>query len=424
MTLRTTLALAAAKITQGGLHVLGKNGGALPGLIAERMSPRVLIDTLSRLPLGVVIITGTNGKTTTTKIITDILQQNGKRVLTNKMGSNFTRGIASVVVRESSATGKLPHDVAVLELDEAYAKKFAALMPPDYVVALNVMRDQLDRFGEIDTTANLIGSAMQRAQKGVIVNADDPRLTKIAASLDVPVHYYGVAEKLLDHFPADDDLLAVGTDTHTHASTKKVAVQLSDFKDQSVSYTFTKNVHETAELTLNGQYNFQNGAAALTAVQLLLPDVSPKQLVQQLASVKPAFGRGEILTVHGKEVEIILIKNPSGFRLALASFTSPADTLIAINDNDPDGRDVSWLWDVSFDSLIGSSVHTTGSRAYDMAVRLQYDNVPVGTVMPSLNAATKHFMALPTDKTKRIFCNYTAMLAIRRRFGKELRETS
>ena len=127
------------------------------------------------------------------------------------------------------------------------------------------------------------------------------------------------------------------------------------------------------------------------------------------------------MTVKGKEVEIILIKNPSGFRLALASFESPADTLIAINDNDPDGRDVSWLWDVSFESLIGSSVHTTGSRAYDMAVRLQYDNVPVGTVMPVLHASVKHFMALPSGNTKRIFCNYTAMLAIRRQFGKELR---
>lgn len=423
MKLRSTIAIAAGKITRGGLGLLGKNGGALPGLIAEKLSPKVLADTLGALPDGVIVVTGTNGKTTTTKIITDILRGSGKHVLTNKMGSNFTRGIASEVVRTSSLGKNLPHDVAVIELDEAYAKKFVQIVRPSYVVALNVMRDQLDRFGEIDTTAQLIASAMQRATRGVIVNGNDVRLCNAAEKLTVPVRYYGVAKKLLEHFPADDDLLAVETtgDTMHGETSKKISVELSDFDGQHVTYTFDGTQKASGNLTLPGQYNFQNGAAALALVRELLPDTKPAYLIEQLSTVKPAFGRGEVISYDGKEVEIILIKNPSGFRLALASFENPADTLIAINDNDPDGRDVSWLWDVSFESLVSSSVYTTGSRAHDMALRLQYDNVPVGGSLPNLTAAVRQFMSLPPGNTKRIFCNYSAMLAIRKHFGEELR---
>lgn len=427
MKLRSTLAIAAGKFARGAVQLAGKNGGALPGLVAERLSPNILADTLRGLPDGVVVVTGTNGKTTTTKIITDILRGSGKKVLTNKMGSNFTRGIASEVVRTSKLGKPLPHDIAVIELDEAYAKKFVQIVRPTYVVALNVMRDQLDRFGEIDTTAQLIASAMERATKGVIVNANDVRLCKAAESLTVPVHYYGVAKKLLGHFPADDDLLVVEQtpDTMHGEVAKKISVELADFAGQHVSYTFDSHAQVDAELTLPGQYNFQNGAAALALARLLLPESKPEYLVEQLSSVKPAFGRGELLTIGDQEVELILIKNPSGFRLALASFTEPADTLIAINDNDPDGRDVSWLWDVSFTSLAGSKrIHTTGSRAHDMALRLQYDDVAIGDAEPDLSRAVKQFMALPNQGTKRIFCNYTAMLAIRKYFGEELRGVS
>lgn len=425
MKLQSTIALAAGKLARGSLGLLGKNGGALPGLVAERLSPHILADTLGDLPDGVVVVTGTNGKTTTTKVITDILRGSGKQVLTNKMGSNFTRGIVSEVVRASRLGKKLPHDIAVIELDEAYAKKFVQIVQPSYVVALNVMRDQLDRFGEIDTTADLIAATMEQATRGVIVNANDIRLCKAAAKLDVPVHYYGVAKQLLSHFPADDDLLAVDQDATMHReAAKKISVELTNFEGQHVTYTFDGHKKAQAALTLPGQYNFQNGAAALALVREILPNSEPAYLVEQLSSVKPAFGRGEIISYGGTDIEIILIKNPSGFRLALASFESPADTLIAINDNDPDGRDVSWLWDVSFESLVGSRVQTAGSRAHDMALRLQYDNVAVGTSTPNLTSALKQFLSLPPGNTKRIFCNYTAMLAIRKYFGEELRGVS
>jgi UDP-N-acetylmuramyl tripeptide synthase len=422
MKFRTTVALAASKFVRGSLRLLGKSAGALPGLVGERIAPNILADTLSDLPDGVIIVTGTNGKTTTTKIITDMLRLNGKRVLTNRMGSNFTRGVVSVIVAESELGKPLPHDVAVLELDEAYARKFVQICRPRYVVALNVMRDQLDRFGEIDTTARYIASAMHAAHEGVIVNADDPRLVAATEETKAEVIYFGVDAKLAPHFPHDDAMLAVDPYKPQPVKKKyKLAVALKDFRGQHVTYAFGR---KTAKVTmrLTGQYNFQNGAAALALLQKLLPDITPETLVSQLSHILPAFGRGEVIEIDGQRIELILIKNPSGFRLALASFDKPAEALIAINDNDPDGRDVSWLWDVNFHVLGKSNVATSGTRGYDMALRLQYDGVPVAWAETDIKKAVDKLLATKSDLPKRIFCNYTAMLAIRSHFGKELHE--
>jgi UDP-N-acetylmuramoylalanine-D-glutamate ligase len=159
-------------------------GSALPGLVVEKIQPTFLHDSLDQLGHGVILVTGTNGKTTTTKMIAELFQAQGLRVLTNKTGSNFTRGIVAMIVEQMELDGTLPFDIAVLELDEAYAKKFVEKVRPHYVVALNVMRDQLDRFGEIDATARLLRPVMEAATDGLIVNRDDPLLVPIARELD------------------------------------------------------------------------------------------------------------------------------------------------------------------------------------------------------------------------------------------------
>jgi UDP-N-acetylmuramyl tripeptide synthase len=144
--------------------------------------------------------------------------------------------------------------------------------------------------------------------------------------------------------------------------------------------------------------------------------INQDKLIAALADVKPAFGRGETIIVNGKPLELVLVKNPSGFRLGLQSFP-PAGyaTMIAINDNYADGRDMSWLWDVSFESLQSEGVALiSGIRAYDMTLRLQYDEVPIASVEPHLKRALKQFLAENADMPKRIYCTYTAMLAIRR----------
>jgi UDP-N-acetylmuramyl tripeptide synthase len=172
---------------------------------------------------------------------------------------------------------------------------------------------------------------------------------------------------------------------------------------------------------LNGIYNVFNSAAAIALAHAILDkDIKADAVLKTLASVTPAFGRGESLEVGGQPLELVLVKNPSGFRLGLQSFSPEGyATMIAINDNFADGRDMSWLWDVDFESLAAAGVaEVAGIRAYDMALRLQYDEVAIAHIEPELPLALRHFIEANADSPKRIYCTYTAMLALRRELSK------
>lgn len=397
----------------------------MPGLVVETLVPGYLGVMLRQLPDGVVIITGTNGKTTTTKMVVELLRANDKRVLTNPTGSNLTRGIISSVSQQAKHTGKLPFDIAVFELDEAYARQFTDVVKPRFVLGLNASRDQLDRFGEVDKVAELIAETMASASEYIITNADDKRLSAAAKSSKVPTAYFGVAPKLLHFFPRDDELVAIGkTVPVLEATPVRLAAELLDFKDDRAVYKIGKDTVDV-RLQVTGQHNFQNAAAALALAHTILPAVSAKLLVQQLSVVGPAFGRGQQFTLkNGSEVQLNLVKNPASFRQGLASYVTPKTAImIAINDRVADSRDVSWLWDVDFSSLNGHKVaFTTGSRAADMALRLKYDDSKVENVDSDTDRALKNFCATPGDKV--IFATYTAMLhlysQLSRKAGKEL----
>ncbi len=385
----------------------------MPGLVVETLVPGYLSVMLRKLPEGVVIITGTNGKTTTTKMVVELLRANGKRVLTNATGSNLTRGIISSVSQQATKTGHLPFDSAVFELDEAYARQFTDVIRPKYVLALNASRDQLDRFGEVDTVAKLIGDTMLSATEQIVVNADDKRLSAIADGGDVPVTYFGVAPDLLKFFPRDDEIVSVSdAPPAPNAAKMQVAIELLNFKDDEATYQIGTQRFKT-KLLVTGQHNLQNAAGALALVRQLLPHVAPAKLLKQLAGVKPAFGRGQkFMLKNGSELQLNLVKNPASFRQGLASYVRPyTATMIVINDNLADSRDMSWLWDIDFTSLQGTDVaYTSGSRAVDMALRLQYDNVPVGSIEPDVEKALQAFCRLPGEKV--VFASYTAMLRL------------
>ena len=174
------LAIWLGKLTLLALRAAGRRGTALPGLVVEKVFPKFLTRRLATLPLGVVVVSGTNGKTTTTKMVATVLGQR-HRVLTNDTGGNFVRGVLTAVVQQSTWLGRTPADVAVLELDEAHAVRFCQVHQPERLLLLNVLRDQLDRFGEIDTTAQLLGKVAARTTGHVVVNRDDPRLVAVAA---------------------------------------------------------------------------------------------------------------------------------------------------------------------------------------------------------------------------------------------------
>jgi len=280
------------------------------------------------------------------------------------------------------------------------------------------MRDQLDRFGEIDHTANMLRVIAEATTDTVVLNREDPRVAAIASSLpDKNVRYFGLDTSLRSIFPSDDELHGA---SGVEAEKTPADVVLKQFQGDTATFTIEQN-DVTTPLKLDGVYNIFNAAAALTLTRAIVGDkLDHDKLIAALAAVTPAFGRGEKLIVHGQPLELVLVKNPSGFRLGLKSF-DPAGyaTMIAINDNYADGRDMSWLWDVDFDSLRSAGVaELSGSRAYDMALRMQYDEVSVSHINTNLTKSLHHFIDSHADTPKRIYCTYTAMLALRRELAK------
>ena len=417
-------------------RLLHHGGSALPGKVVERIDPGFLARTLSSLPYGVVLVSGTNGKTTTTRMVASMLSDMGLRVFTNPTGSNFTRGVVSSLLTQVSTFGHLHADIAVLELDEAYAVHFVRQVRPRYALLLNVMRDQLDRFGEIDNTARLLAHVARATTGTVVLNREDPRIARLASEvqLGVQVRYFGLSQALRSYFPSDDDIhntdmqaaevqtaeVQAATSSATYDPDRLNAdVTLTHVGDHEATYRIADRDIATS-VKLEGVYNLFNAAAAATVVRAVTADTpqgvaSDDNLIASLSRVTPAFGRGETISVGGTPVELLLVKNPMGFRLSLASFPPAGhDTMIIINDEYADGRDMSWLWDVDFTGLRGTGVAAvSGTRAWDMALRLEYDQVPVKHVDTDVEQAVADFVAADPTTPKRIYCTYTAMLRTR-----------
>ena len=400
------LSILLGKTVQKVTRLRGNGGSALPGLVVERTNPNFIKHTLAKLPMGVVVVSGTNGKTTTTKIVSELLAKQGLKVFTNKTGSNFVRGVISEILADIKLSGKFDYDIAVLELDEAHAVKFCEVCDVDYSLILNVQRDQLDHFGEIDHTAELLQKLAAHTRKAAILNREDPRVSKIQTAHPF---YFGLSNELIKEFPSDDNLLE---SDKVSASKLPARVTLEKLKGQKASYQINHKNY-SCELTLKGIYNAYNAASALALCSIIMDDVDPAEFVEDLAEISSAFGRGESFKINNCEVEVLLVKNPSAFQLSITSFAdNKHDYMIAINDNIADGRDVSWLWNVDFSKLKHVEV-VSGIRATDMALRLKYDECDVDTVEEDLAKALDIFTKV-SNKPKRIFVTYTAMLELRK----------
>jgi UDP-N-acetylmuramyl tripeptide synthase len=392
------------------LRRLGRRGNALPGLVVEKVFPSYLPRALAGLAEGVVVVSGTNGKTTTTKMVSTILAQS-YRVLTNDTGSNFVRGTITACIEHSTASGRLPYDVAVFELDEAWAVRFAAVVAPTRTLLLNVMRDQLDRFGEIDVTARLLATVAGASTAAVVLNRDDPRTDAITASASVS--YFGVSPELRPRFPNDEELYGGPLYRSEHPATAEL-IALPDAGGPT-ALVIGGERHEVS-LRAEGPHNAQNAAGA--AALALTFGLAPAVIAAGLRNVEPAFGRGQYFTLDGRRLVLQLVKNPAGFRQSLHTLddATPAAIVIAINDDYADGRDVSWLWDVDFTGAFAgrtARLSTAGVRAADMAVRLRYDGIGTDSVQADLEPAVREAVAAvsPGDEVF-VFSTYTAMWAL------------
>lgn len=398
-------------------------GSALPGLVVERIDPRFLGHALSDVE-QIVVVSGTNGKTTTTRMLVAVLRAHGKKVLTNPTGSNFTRGVISSVLEQVPANGRVEADIAVLELDEAHSLRFAAVVAPTHALLLNVARDQLDRFAEIDYTADLLRRLGCAASFAVVLNRDDPFIAQIASDLKVAVRYFGVhpsmADRLTELREADvrfEDEFAVPELGQADGLLRPRETDTAGTQQFTVEFAGGQDVGPI-HLRQRGLAAMINATAATTMARSLLDDdFDAARTAHALSRVAPPFGRGEVIDVGGgRTLELVLVKNPAGFTVALGAYDSaPVATMIAINDNTADGRDVSWLYDVSFASLADQGVSiVSGQRAYDMALRLDYDGVRTNRVVPQLEPALDAFLGAHPEEPLRIFCTYTAMMSLRR----------
>jgi len=381
----------------------GGHGSALPGLVAEKLAPDFLRDVLGKLPRGVVVISGTNGKTTTTKMVVELLCETGLKVLTNDSGANMTRGVASAAIRKMKR-GKLNFDIAVLELDEAHAVKFVRQIPPSFSLLLNVFDDQGDRFGSRENVAKLLATVAKNTRKAVVLNRDNAPIAKIADDLtEKEVAFFGFAPKLAPDFPDNEP------------GKKFASVELVKFTGSNATYKIDKKNY-TAKLKLTGSFNVLNGAAALALVREILgEEFDAAKMIAALEKVQPAFGRGETIVINGCPVEMFMVKNPAGFRLSLRSqYDKSADTMVAINNNIGDGTDPSWLNDVDFRAIREVKV-ASGMCTDVVAKRLKNDGVKLEKIEPDLKKAVENFLTNNSAgaSRKQIFGNYTVILPLR-----------
>lgn len=404
--------LWSAKIIQYVVRRQGHGGAALPGLVVERISKNFLKHYLSKIPGGVVIISGTNGKTTTTKLVVETLEQEKQRVFTNRSGSNMTRGLISAVIDHASLIGKMPYDIAVLEVDEAYAAKLVEKIPVRVAVVLNVMRDQLDRFGEIDTTAELLGLLTASATECVVLNSSDVRVQQLPSGTGVKRIYFGLSGSLKKQIISDDDW---------HRKDREIKNDVAEyFLAKSSGSTCTINISQKSynlNSRLTGVHNHLNIVAATACLDQLNIIDNHQKLVSDVEKIKPAFGRGEYIKIGDKTLVLQLIKNPGSFMQTLKScdLNSYKSAAIVINDAYADGRDVSWLWDVDFNDFKNvPKLYASGSRAYDLAVRLKHSSVKVEHVDTDITKVAEELISQKGETI--IFCTYTAMLFLRKIF--------
>lgn len=399
-------------------RLAGNSGTAISGKVMEKLSPNMITKLTSHLKEGVIVVTGTNGKTTTTKMIVELLEKQGLRVFTNRSGSNFNRGVLSAMADKADKQGRLDFDIAVLEFDEAHFKHFAVKVSPRLTVVTNLFRDQLDRYGEVSTTAAHIATGLQYSQSALLYGGDKEVVElKKALSKEATINYYGVKAALRKQLPNDDELHGKSKPSAT-PRVKKI-VNLESFKvakgKATAEFKLGTKKHKS-DMKIRGVYNALNAAAALGAVKEILPDTKDKDLVKHLEEILPAFGRGEVLTVKNKSIVLGLVKNPAGFNQNLKTLItdSTKQVLIAVNDNFADGRDVSWYWDVDVKALkkFNGKIYISGVRAYDMALRLKYADIKFDVVDQDTQEVLKKTQKESGELV--ILPTYTAMLELRK----------
>ncbi|MCL6612277.1 MAG: MurT ligase domain-containing protein [Peptococcaceae bacterium] len=443
------IALVAARALTFLIRLSGRGrGSSLPGRVALKICPDLIRRGTSRVSRGIILVTGTNGKTTTNNMIARILEGSGHRVLVNREGANLLAGVASAFAREMDVPGRLCFDYACLEVDEAAFPLVASQVKPQLVVLTNFFRDQLDRYGELDRTVSLVRDALKGMEGAkLILNADDPLVAQLGRSTGLQSVFYGIAEHEGVRFQGSADREAKFCPFCGRELSYRYYQysQLGNYRCPKCGFSrpdpdvegvsprseggftscrvrFRQGSAVPLDIPVYGVYNLYNALAAYSAALLLGAD--PHGAAGLLRGYTPATGRMEKFHYRGKPVYLHLVKNPTGFNEGLRALVGVADSrvdvMIAINDNDADGRDISWLWDVDFEILedrqdkFGIFV-CTGRRAEEMALRLKYAGISEArlAVVNGYKEAVKRVLEGESPKSY-LLATYTALWPVER----------
>lgn len=432
----TSLILARAAYL--GIKVLAKSGGtSFVGMAVLKYYPEFLSHCRDYIKEKSITVTGTNGKTTTSGLISHILETAHQSVIHNLKGANMLTGVANVFALNLAPFKKF--DYSVIESDEAYLTKLYDYMPSDYLVVTNLFRDQLDRYGELATTAGFIKNAIDKnPDLKLVLNADDPLVatfdrTKYAVFYGFESVQYDCNYEHTSHAPSEVFNCQCGETLqysnrffaqqgHYYCPKCGYKRRICDYSANAIihnDYSEITVIHNEIEykfkVNLAGLYNAYNALAAI-ALSFEL-GLNQAEIQKALDSYKSIFGRTEKRTINGHETLIQLIKNPTGASEVLKTVDLKSNIVIAINDNYADGRDISWLWDSDFEQLKNAKkiIITSGIRAEDMAVRLKYAGIKQEKIIVEKSIEKAIALAANSDDKEEkitILPSYTALLKI------------
>lgn len=423
---------------------LGRGGGtSLPGKVLVRLRPGALSSLRRKIPAGSLVVSATNGKTTTSRLVVDCVRRDGRTLVTNPSGANLVSGVATALLDAPSSTDAL----GLFEVDEAALPAVVGALEPRVVLLMNLFRDQLDRYGEME---HLIAGWRRMLadvpdDSVVILNADDPGVAQLADA-HPGVRFFGIdaTDVTLHSLPhaADStrcrrcgaqlayDAILLGHLGHWHCDrcgwarpTPDVAatsVALDGFDGLSLTIRTPQGEIEVPRLSLPGLHNAYNATAAAAAALAL--GVGPADIARGLGDSRAAFGRSERVRLGDRDVVLLLVKNPTGANEIVRTLEldpEPLDLVLILNDRTADGRDVSWIWDIDYEPLLPRLRRLTvaGDRAYDLALRFRYAGFDTGriAVVPDGLAAVEAAAAeAPAGRPLYVLPTYTAMLALRR----------
>ncbi len=435
MTFRGKFAIKVAKLVAKLCLKMGRQGVTWAGLIARKIEPNILKILSDQIREKVYIVCGTNGKTTTNNMLCATLQAQGKKVICNRTGSNMLNGVVSAFVLATNGDCTLNADYACIEIDEVSTKRVLPTLKPDYMILTNIFRDQLDRYGEIDITMDILGQSIKMAPNmTLVINGDDPLSVSLAKKSGNNFITYGISEKVFD---ADENAeiregrfcTVCGAKMHYnyyHYS------QLGDyecpscgFKRPNIDYpainiecgdhlAFTVE-EKNIKARYKGFYNIYNILAVYAVAKHSGVNMEGFQLM--LDNFNPENGRIEHFNIKSTDIELNLAKNPAGFNQninAVMADKKDKDVIILINDRDQDGNDVSWLWDVDFDRFKDDSVKSitvSGIRCQDMRLRLKYVDIP-SVLEGNIENAIRNKIADGTGNLY-VLVNYTGLYSTR-----------